>query len=43
MVDEVAGRKLPDGLMPIKEIMVVRYWTEHYCDPQEWRNLCRPR
>jgi carbamoyl-phosphate synthase large subunit len=43
MVDEVAGRKLPDGLMPFKEIMVVRYWTEHYCDPQEWRNLCRPQ
>jgi carbamoyl-phosphate synthase large subunit len=41
MVDEVAGKKLPDGLMPFKEIMVVRYWTEHYCDPQEWRNLCR--
>ena len=33
MVDELAGRKLPDGLMPFKEIMVVRYWTEHYFDP----------
>jgi carbamoyl-phosphate synthase large subunit len=43
MVDEVAGKKLPDGLVPFKEIMVVRYWTEHYCDPQEWRNLCRPQ
>ena len=43
MVDEVAGRPLPDELMPFKELMVVRYWTERYFDPGEWEALCRPR
>jgi carbamoyl-phosphate synthase large subunit len=41
LVDDVAGKKLPDGPLPFKEIMVVRYWTEHYVDPQEWVKLCR--
>ena len=40
MVEEAAGKALPDGLMPFKEIMVVRYWTEHYFDPKEWEALC---
>ena len=30
MVDELMGRPVPDKLMPFKEMMVVRYWTEHY-------------
>ena len=34
MVDELMGRPVPDKLMPFKELMVVRYWTEHYFDPQ---------
>jgi carbamoyl-phosphate synthase large subunit len=42
LVDDVACRKLPDGPLPFKEIMVVRYWTERYVDPQEWVKLCRP-
>ena len=42
LVDDVAGKKLPDGPLPFKEIMVVRYWTEHYVDPREWLKLCRP-
>jgi carbamoyl-phosphate synthase large subunit len=42
LVDDVAGKKLPDGPLPFKEIMVVRYWTEHYVDPREWVKLCRP-
>lgn len=41
MIDDVTGRKMPDGLLPFKEIMVVRYWTEHYFDPAEWERLCR--
>ena len=41
MADEVAGKPLPDGPLPFREIMVVRYWTEHYFDPQEWTRLCR--
>ena len=43
MADELAGQKLPDGLLPFKELMVVRYWTEHYLDPREWEALCRQR
>src|SRR5882757_5745431 len=42
LVDDVAGKKLPDGPLPFKEIMVVRYWIVHYVDPHEWVKLCRP-
>jgi carbamoyl-phosphate synthase large subunit len=27
--------------MPFKEMMVVRYWTEHFFDAREWEALCR--
>jgi len=40
MADELAGHKLPAGLLPFKELMVVRYWTEHYLDAREWEALC---
>ena len=40
MVDDVLGRDMPDGLLPFREIMVVRYWTEHYFDCSEWERLC---
>ena len=43
MVDELMGRPVPDKLMPFKELMVVRYWTEHYFEPREWEELCRQR
>lgn len=43
MVDELLGRPLPDKLMPFKELMVVRYWTEHYFDAREWEALCPQR
>jgi carbamoyl-phosphate synthase large subunit len=42
MIDEVAGKPLPEELMRFKELMVVRYWTEQYLDPREWKALCRP-
>jgi len=32
---------VPDKLMPFKELMVVRYWTEHFVAPREWEELCR--
>jgi carbamoyl-phosphate synthase large subunit len=35
------GRPVSDKLMPFKELMVVRYWTEHYFEPGEWEVLCR--
>lgn len=41
MADELMGKRLPDGLMPFRELMVVRYWTEHYFDAREWEALCR--
>jgi carbamoyl-phosphate synthase large subunit len=41
MAGELAGHMAPDGLLPFKELMVVRYWTEHYLDPREWEALCR--
>lgn len=41
MVDELMGRPVPDTLMPFKELMVVRYWTEQYFEPREWEALCR--
>lgn len=40
MADELAGIVLPDGLLPFKELMVARYWTEQYFDPAEWEALC---
>ena len=43
MADELAGKPVPDQLIPFKELMVVRYWTEHYFDPAEWEALCPPR
>lgn len=43
MVDEALGQPLPDRLMPFRELMVVRYWTERYFPPAEWEELCPPR
>lgn len=41
LVAEMLGEPMPDAMMPFKDLMVVRYWTEHYCDPSEWEALCR--
>lgn len=43
MADELAGHQLPAGLLPFKELMVVRYWAEHYLDASEWEALCPQR
>jgi carbamoyl-phosphate synthase large subunit len=40
LVEEISGRPPPDGIAPFKELMVVRYWTEQFVDPDEWRRLC---
>lgn len=40
MVAEAAGETLPDRMTPFEERMVVRYWTEHFCDTSEWEQLC---
>lgn len=41
MVAELQGQPLPEALMPFRELMSVRYLTEKFVDPQEWRDLCR--
>ncbi len=41
LVADVNGEPLPEGRLPFKEIMVVRYWAEHFLDPREWEALCR--
>ncbi|MGA0571285.1 ATP-grasp domain-containing protein [Variovorax sp. VNK109] len=39
LVDEIEGKPLPDTMMPFSELMSVRYLTEKFVDPQEWRDL----
>lgn len=41
LIKDIQGEPLPTGLMPFKDLMVVRYWTEHFCSPAEWRALCQ--
>jgi carbamoyl-phosphate synthase large subunit len=41
MVAELMGQPVPDTLMPFKELMTVRYWTEHFFEPAEWEAVCR--
>lgn len=41
LIDDLSGKPLPEGPMPFREVMVVRYWTERFFDPQEWSDLCR--
>lgn len=40
LVAEVSGQPLPDRLLPFTECMVVRFWSEQFVDPSEWRQLC---
>ncbi|RZJ16378.1 MAG: ATP-grasp domain-containing protein [Haliea sp.] len=41
LVAEMAGQPMPGGLLPFRERMVVRYWSEQFIDPAEWSQLCR--
>jgi carbamoyl-phosphate synthase large subunit len=40
LVADLSGATLPDQLLPFTERMVVRYWTEHFFDALEWRQMC---
>jgi carbamoyl-phosphate synthase large subunit len=40
LIDDLSGKPLPASLLPFDEVMVVRYWTEHFFDPSEWKELC---
>lgn len=40
MIKEINGEPLT-GLVPYRELMVVRYWTEKYIETSEWEALCQ--
>ena len=40
LVADLCGDALPAGRLPFRELMVARYFTEQYFDPDEWRQLC---
>ena len=39
LVRDILGEAIPDTLQTFREIMAVRYWTEHFCEVSEWKNL----
>lgn len=41
LIRDIEGETLPEGLMTFKELMVVRYWTEHFFPKSEWDALCQ--
>lgn len=41
LIDDINGKSVPSGLMPFKELMAVRYWTEKFITIKEWENVCR--
>lgn len=43
LIKDVQGLPLPPGLMPFKDLMVVRYWTEKFISPKEWETVCQTR
>ena len=42
LISDLMGLSLPDKLMSFQEVMVVRYWAEHYLNVNEWQDLCPP-
>lgn len=40
LIKDVQGKDLGDKLLPFKELMVVRYWTEQFIAIDEWKRLC---
>ncbi len=40
LIKDLKNETLPNDLLPFNEIMVVRYWTEHFCSIAEWEALC---
>lgn len=43
LIQNIQGKTLPTGLMPFKDLMVVRYWTEEFISPSEWETVCKTR
>lgn len=40
LIQDVMGLPLSNALLPFKELMVVRYWTEQFIEINEWNSLC---
>ncbi|USQ12527.1 ATP-grasp domain-containing protein [Legionella lytica] len=40
LIDDLLNKPFTSDLLPFKELMVVRYWTEHFFAPDEWKALC---
>lgn len=43
MLDDFSQRPLPTAMLPYKEVMTVRYWTEHPVNVSEWQALAQQR
>lgn len=43
LIQDIQGLPMPTGLMPFKDLMVVRYWTEEFISPKEWEAVCQTR
>ena len=41
LINYLQGQTLGTELLPFKELMVVRYWTEKFFEIDEWRSLCQ--
>ncbi|RUR09310.1 ATP-grasp domain-containing protein [Legionella septentrionalis] len=41
LIDDLLGKPLGASLLPFRELMVVRYWTEHFFAIDEWKALCQ--
>ena len=40
LIKDIQGEELGTKLLPFKELMVVRYWTEQFFPIDEWCSLC---
>lgn len=40
LIQNIQGKLLPGNILPFKEMMVVRYWTEQFFEIEEWQKLC---
>ncbi|MCA0404240.1 MAG: ATP-grasp domain-containing protein [Proteobacteria bacterium] len=41
LIQDVKGELHQNTMLPFKEIMVVRYWTEQFLEINEWKTLCQ--
>lgn len=41
LINDALQKNFPEGTMSFNELMVVRYWTEHFYSPTEWETLCQ--